>query len=490
MSDGTRAAPSSPFPGPSLGKEEEEAVLAVLRSGWLTTGEVAARFEAEFAAFVGARHALALNSATAGLHLALEALGVGPGSVVLTTPYTFAATAEVVRYLGADPVFVDIDRTTLNIDPSLLEAALERLAEGGRHGVRHHSRARGGPALRHGRHRPPVAASTACRSSRMPRTPSPCAAGERFVGTLGDAGVYSFYATKTDHDRRRRDGGDRPRRARRSASASCACTASTGRSGTATRSRARRGSTTSSRPGYKYNLTDIAAAIGRVQLRKADAFLERRRAIARRYMAAFNGLDFLSLPAWAEDHAWHLFIIRVKPGKLSMDRDGFIEELQRRGIGVSVHFIPLHTMSYYRERYRLKPERFPRCAGMLPVRRQPAAFRVALRRGRGAGHCGRGGNRRCLPGIGPRGSAPHLPARARASFSTSSQLRDRIQDLEIDGHVVRCLAFDHRQRPLLAEHARGPWARQCPAPGPGRRSPCAASSTRARCGKLLAGSIS
>ncbi len=112
-------------------------------------------------------------------------------------------------------------------------------------------------------------------------------------------------------------------------------------------------------PGYKYNLTDIAAAIGRVQLRKADSFLERRRAIARRYMTALNGLDFLSLPVWAEEHAWHLFIVRVKPGKLSVDRDGFIEELQRRRIGVSVHFIPLHTMSYYRERYSLKPKDFP-----------------------------------------------------------------------------------------------------------------------------------
>lgn len=121
-----------PFFRPSLGTEEEEAVLGVLRSGWLTTGEEAMRFESEFAAYVGTRHACAVNSATAGLHLALEALGVGPGSVVLTTPFTFAATAEVARYLGADPVFVDIDRETLNMDPSALGSTLETLEKAGR----------------------------------------------------------------------------------------------------------------------------------------------------------------------------------------------------------------------------------------------------------------------------------------------------------------------------------------------------------------------
>ncbi|HTO23635.1 MAG TPA: DegT/DnrJ/EryC1/StrS aminotransferase family protein, partial [Spirochaetia bacterium] len=124
--------PFVPFFRPSLGQEEEQAVLAVLRSGWLTTGEITARFEEEFARRVGARHALALSSATAGLHLALESLGVGPGTVVLTSPYTFASTAEVVRYLGADPLFVDIDRRTLNLDPSRLQERLESLEREGR----------------------------------------------------------------------------------------------------------------------------------------------------------------------------------------------------------------------------------------------------------------------------------------------------------------------------------------------------------------------
>jgi dTDP-4-amino-4,6-dideoxygalactose transaminase len=345
------------FARPSLGSEEEEAVLAVLRTGWLTTGEETARFEAEFAAAVGTRYALALNSATAGLHLALEALGVGPGSVVLTTPYTFAATAEVVRYLGADPVFVDIDRKTLNIDPAQLEATLDRMRGAGRQvsamipvhvaglpcdmdAITHLSLRYGVPIVEDAAHAFPVRH------------------GGRFAGTLGDAGVFSFYPTKsittgeggmvvTDRDELARririmrlHGIDREvwdRYTQPGASWKYDVVA----------------------PGYKYNLTDIAAAIGRVQLRKADSFLMRRRAIARRYMTALNGLDFLSLPAWVEDHAWHLFIARVRPGTLTIDRDGFIEELQRRKIGVSVHFIPLHTMSYYRDRYRLAPDDFP-----------------------------------------------------------------------------------------------------------------------------------
>jgi len=190
------SAPFIPFSRPSLGKEEEEAVLAVLRSGWLTTGDVAARFESEFAARVGARHAVALNSATAGLHLALEALAVTPGSVVLTTAFTFAATAEVVRYLGADPVFVDIDPATLNIDVALLEEALDRLAKSGRRvsaiipvhlaGLPCDMEAIGALSVKYG---VPVVEDAAHAF--------PVRQGDRFVGTLGDVGVFSFYATKT-----------------------------------------------------------------------------------------------------------------------------------------------------------------------------------------------------------------------------------------------------------------------------------------------------
>src|SRR5271157_886237 len=353
----TTSPPPVPFSRPSLGPEEEEAVLAVLRSGWLTTGEVTAMFEKEFARFVGTRHALALNSGTAGLHLSLEALGVGPGSVVLTTPYTFTATAEVVRYLGADPVFVDIDRATLNMDVGRLEAALEKLTAAGRPvsaivpvhvaGLPCDMEAIGHVSLKHGI---PVIEDAAHAF--------PVRRGGRFVGTFGDAGVYSFYATKTITTG---EGG----------------MVATDRDEVAARIRIMRLHGIDREvwnrytepeagwkydvvaAGYKYNMTDIAAAIGRAQLKKADAFLSRRKAIARRYISAFSALDFLTLPAWTEDHAWHLFIVRVREKKLAIGRDQCIEELQKKGIGVSVHFIALHTMKYYREKYGLKPDDFP-----------------------------------------------------------------------------------------------------------------------------------
>ncbi|MGD0725193.1 MAG: DegT/DnrJ/EryC1/StrS aminotransferase family protein [Spirochaetia bacterium] len=351
------SAPFVPFSRPSLGKEEEDAVLAVMRSGWLTTGDVAAQFESEFAAYVGTRHAIALNSATAGLHLALEALAVSPGSVVLTTPFTFAATAEVVRYLGADPVFVDIDPATLNIDISRLEETLDRLARSGRRvsavipvhlaglpcdmqAISRLSVTYGVPVVEDAAHAFPVRQR------------------DRFVGTLGDTGVFSFYATKTITTG---EGGmvvtDRDELARR-----IRVMRLHGIDRDVWKRYTDPGATWRYdvvAPGYKYNLTDLAAAIGRVQLKKVETLLLQRRNVARRYLAAFRGLDFLQVPPQSENHAWHLFIIRINEAKLSIDRDAFIEELGKKGIGVSVHFIPLHLMSYYRDKYSLKPDDFP-----------------------------------------------------------------------------------------------------------------------------------
>jgi dTDP-4-amino-4,6-dideoxygalactose transaminase len=346
-----------PFSAPAIGREEEEAVLAVLRSGWLTTGEVTARFEEEFARYVGARHALALNSATAGLHLALEALGVGPGSAVVTSTFTFAATAEVARYLGADPVFVDVDRRTLNLDAAQLGTRLESLQREGR---------RVSAII------PVHVAGLACDMDQIRRLAAersipvvedaahafPVLHGGRFVGTLGDAGVYSFYATKTITTG---EGG----------------MVATDRDDVAARVRIMRLHGIDRdvwnryrapgagwkydvvAPGYKYNLTDLAAAIGRVQLSRARQFLDRRRAIAQKYLQELGALDFLSMPASGENHAWHLFIIRVRPESLGLTRDECVEKLHERGIGVSVHFIPLHLMTYYRTRYGLEPEDFP-----------------------------------------------------------------------------------------------------------------------------------
>jgi len=370
-SSSARAAPPIPFARPSIGPEEEAEVLAVLRSGWLTTGPVTARFEQAFARAVGVPHALALNSATAGLHLALEALGVGPGALVLTTPYTFVATAEVVRYLGADPRFVDVEDRTANIDPALLARALDAAAREGRRvaavipvhvgGRSCDMEAITAAAARHG-------AAVVEDSAHA----FPVVHKGRLLGTWGAAGVYSFYATKaittgeggmvvtrSDELARRvrlmrlhgidRDVWNRYTAANASWEYDVV------------------------EAGYKYNLTDIAAAIGVAQLAKAETFLRLRRRVARAYLAGLGGCDFLELPDDTDDNGWHLFVVRLRPERLAVGRDAFVAELQRRGIGTSVHFIPLHLMSYYRARYGLAPEDFPvalrlyRAAISLPI---------------------------------------------------------------------------------------------------------------------------
>jgi dTDP-4-amino-4,6-dideoxygalactose transaminase len=356
------------FARPALGRAEERAVLRVMRSGWLTSGEVAARFERDFADLVGARHALAVSSATGGLHLSLEALGVRRGSRVITSPYTFASTAEAIIYLGADPLFVDIEEETCNISPAGIEEALAR------HGEEV-------SALL-----PVHVAGLPCRmdeinalagSCRLPVVEDaahafPVQLGGRMVGTLADTGVYSFYATKSITTG---EGGmivtDRESLARRMAMMRLHGIDRDAHR----RLRARK------QPwfyqleeaGFKYNLPDFCAAIGVVQLKKAAHFLNKRRAIARAYLEGLAGLDFLRLPSEGEEaavrskvpeplqsrHAWHLFMVRLNSRTLTIDRDRFTAELQAAGIGVSVHFIPLHTMPYYRRRYGFSPEDFP-----------------------------------------------------------------------------------------------------------------------------------
>lgn len=340
-----------------MGYEEERAVISVMRSGWLTTGAVTARFEKAFARYLGVPHALALNSATAGLHLALEAVGVGPGTFVITVPYTFVASAEVVRYLGAELIFVDIEEKTGNMDVAALETALNGCREGGRkvsailpvHVAGLPCDMAGILGLA-GKHGIPVIEDAAHAF--------PVKTGGKYAGTLGAVGVYSFYATKTITTG---EGG----------------MAVTADDAIARRIRVMRlhgidrdvwnryTSPSASwqydvvAPGYKYNITDIASAIGLAQLAKAADFMAKRRRLAERYLKGLSGCGFLTLPAAPAEHAWHLFIVRIKPDALSIDRDRFIAELSGAGIGTSVHYIPLHLMSYYRDRYGFKPEDFP-----------------------------------------------------------------------------------------------------------------------------------
>lgn len=347
--------PFLPFALPDIGDAEIAEVGDTLRRGWVTTGPKARRFEQAFAEYLGEPDlfAMAVNSATAGLHLALEALGIGPGDEVITTTHTFTATAEVVRYLGADVRLVDIDPATLCIDVAQVEAAITPrtrcvipvhyagraadmaalLALTGRHGIKVVEDAAHALPTRH---------------------------GGRLIGTLGsDATVFSFYANKT---------------------------MTTGEGGmVVTRSPALAERVRTMRlhginrdafdrfmskvpswyyevvaPGFKYNLTDIAAAIGLHQLPRLNGFQEKRAELAARYDQRLAALPVV-LPPHAEPgdlHAWHLYVIQLEQA-LPQQRDTVIEHLFEDGIGCSVHYIPLHLQPYWRDRYQLLPQLFP-----------------------------------------------------------------------------------------------------------------------------------
>ncbi len=342
-----------PYARPCIGPEEEAAVLEVLRSGWLTTGKVAKAFEEEFAAFVGCPSALTVNSATSGLHLALEALGVGPGDKIVTSPYTFVATAAVARHLGAEVIFCDVAKEDYSIDPGRLEAILAK-EKGIKAVIAIHI---GGKPCQMDR------LLALCAKAGIPLVEDsahafPSKLEEGYAGTLGDIGVYSFYANKTMTTG---EGGmivaRDPKILKRMA---------TMRSHGFDRDAWDR--YTSTKPawyydvveaGYKYNLPDLLAALGRAQLRKAPAFLAERQAIAGIYIEAFKHEEALVLPPSHPAHSWHLFALRLRPGALRIGRDEFIQALAGRGIGTSVHFIPLHTMKYWSERYHLHPGDFP-----------------------------------------------------------------------------------------------------------------------------------
>jgi len=355
-----------PFALPDIGQEEIDEVVDTLKSGWLTTGPKTKKFEDAFGRFVGAAHALAVNSGTAALHLGLDAMGVGPGDEVITTPYTFTATAEVVRYLGAKAVFADIDPATLTLDPS----NIERLVTPRTKAVI-----------------PVHFAGCACDMDPIldiarkhhlgvledAAHAFPCTYKGRMVGSLGDATAFSFYVTKTlatgeggmlttDSD----EIADRVRVMRLHGISRDIWNRYRGK-----------------KPnwyyeviaaGYKYNMTDLAAAIGIHQLAKAEAFRRRREQIAAAYSEAFADTP-LALPQHPRPddlHAWHLYVVRIESGS-GIRRDRFIEKLFEQGVGASVHFIPLHIQPFWKNLYGLEPQDFPKAlaayeqAASLPI---------------------------------------------------------------------------------------------------------------------------
>ena len=347
--------PFLPFALPEIGEEEIAEVVDTLRSGWVTTGPKAKRFEQAFTEFLGdpTLESIAVNSATAGLHLALEALGIGPGDEVITTTHTFTATAEVVRYLGADVVLVDIDPATLCIDVAAVEAAITPRTKAVMP-VHYAGRAADmAPLLALAKRRGLKVVEDAAHA-----LPTTC--GGQLIGTLeSDATVFSFYANKTITTG---EGGmvvtRDPELAKR-----MKVMRLHGMSRDAfDRFTAKVPSWYYEivAPGFKYNLTDIAAALGIHQLKRLRGFQHRREQIAAQYNAAFEAMPLIVPPGPANGdvHAWHLYVLRLADGA-AIERDAFIERLFAAGIGCSVHYIPLHLQPYWRDRYGLKPESFP-----------------------------------------------------------------------------------------------------------------------------------
>lgn len=364
-----------PFALPDITDEEIRAVVAVLRSGWITTGPEVKAFEQEFARYIGVRHAVAVNSCTAALHLALEALGVGAGDEVLTSTVTFTATAEVAEYLGARSRFVDVERDTINLSPDRLREVITREYVR-RNGAWHHrdtgGRLRAIVPVHYGGHPCDMDAVLAIAAEYELKVVDdaahalPASIGGRRIGALGCPTAFSFYATKTLTTA---EGGmyctDDDVLAARVRLMSLH-----GISRDAWKRYAADGSWSYEvvDAGYKYNLTDIAAAMGRVQLRRVEQMWERRRAIAARYDREFASVKEVELPSVRSDvhHAWHLYPLRLNLESLQIDRARFIEELRNRHIGASVHFIPLHTQPFYAGRYGYAPSDFPVAEAQYP----------------------------------------------------------------------------------------------------------------------------
>lgn len=344
-------SPFLPFHRPSIGEEEIQQVVEVLRSGWLTTGPQAKQFEAEFSEFVRAPHAVAVNSCTAALHLALAVLDLQPGDEVIVPAMTFAASAEVVCYFRARPVFCDV-LPTLNLDPQDVERKITPRTRAII--VVHMAGQPANLAAIHAiaqRHHLPVIEDAAHALPAWYR-------GD-IIGNLSDFTCFSFYATK---NLTTGEGGmlttANPEWANRARSLSLH-----GISRDAWKRYTEAGTWYYEilEAGYKYNLTDIQAALGRVQLRRQMELLAERKRIAERYRALLADCASIEFPAADPDavSGWHLFVLLFRTERLRLDRNSIIEQMRASGIGTSVHFIPLHLHPFYRDKFGYTPESCP-----------------------------------------------------------------------------------------------------------------------------------
>lgn len=355
-----------PFSLPFIGDEEILELIDTIKSGWLTTGPKSMQFEEDFARYIGCKHAIAVNSCTAALHLSLDAIDVKPDDLVITTPMTFAATAEVIRYFGAKPLFVDIEEHGMNISPSSIENTLmdmERYSLLKRvkaiipvHMAGHPCDM--DPILE-------VAGKYGIKIVEDAAHTLPARYKGRMIGTIGDTTAFSFYANKcittgeggmvtTDND----EYAEKMRMMRLH-----------GINKDAWKRYTKEGSWRweIKYPGYKYNMPDTAGAIGLQQLKKADKFFEIRKHHAALYNEAFAQMPEIELPNISEDvdHSWHLYIIQLNLNMLRIDRSAFIEELKKVGVNASVHYMPLHMHPYYIETYGYKPSDFPNAAALF-----------------------------------------------------------------------------------------------------------------------------
>ena len=355
MSSASSSQNFIPFARPDIGPAELEAVATALRSGWVTTGPKTKEFEQAFVQYLGSNglEGIAVNSATAGLHLALEALGIGPGDEVIAPTLTFTATVEVVRYLGADPVLVDVDPVTLNIDPERIRAAItprtKAIMPVHYGGLACDMDAILAIAREHGLKVVEDAAHA------LPTTWK----GELVGQLASDVTVFSFYANKTITTG---EGGMAVTR-----DPKLAARMRVMRLHGMNRDAFDRFTSKTPAwyyeviaPGFKYNMTDIAAAMGVEQLARLPGFVRRRQYLAARYHQQLAALPLI-LPANApagDTHAWHLYVIRLKEDA-KIGRDEVIQALSNLGIGSSVHYVPLHRHPYWRDRYQLTPGMFP-----------------------------------------------------------------------------------------------------------------------------------
>ena len=353
-----------PFHKPVIGDEEIAEIVSTLKSGWLTTGPKTKQFEVDFAKYVGAKHAVALNSATAALHLALEAIGLGRGDVVLVPTMTFAATAEVVRYFDAKPILVDCREDDFNLDVDDARRKAEAVVAGG-------GRLRAIIPVHFGGQVVDMTAVLALAKDfnlRVIEDAAHCCpayyrdetnAPWKSVGSESEVTCYSFYANKcittgeggmacTNDDKL----ADRMR-----------IMALHGISKDAWKRFTAQGSWYYEivAPGYKYNLTDIAASIGLHQLRKANSFRNERARVAEVYRKILGESPLLILPSEKPNrvHSWHLFAVRIAADQLRINRAAAMDQLKAAGVGASVHWIPLHMHPYYREVYGYKPSDLP-----------------------------------------------------------------------------------------------------------------------------------